>query len=59
MLAIISCHFCLLLLLLYKKMNVKRAGNITMIEDFDFGNILVDKKSYKDILIFDISCKMF
>ena len=40
-------------------MNEKRAGNITMIEDFDFGNILVDKKSYKDILIFDISCKMF
>ena len=28
------------------------------IEDFDFGNILVNQESYENILVFDISCKI-
>ena len=27
------------------------------IEDFDFGNILLDEKSYKNIFVHNISCK--
>ena len=30
--------------------------DIIKLEDFDFNNILIDKKSYKNILIYDISC---
>ena len=30
---------------------------ILKIEDFDFGNTLVDEKSYKNISIYDISYK--
>ena len=26
-------------------------------EDFDFGNIFLDEKSYKNILVYDMSCK--
>ena len=31
--------------------------NITKFEDFDCGNISLDKKSYENILIYDISDK--
>ena len=31
----------------------------TKIEDFDFDNILIDEKSYKDILVYIISYKPF
>ena len=31
--------------------------DITEIEDFDFNNILIDKKSYQNILVYSISCK--
>ena len=30
--------------------------DIIKLEDFDFNNILIDEKSYKNILIYDISC---
>ena len=33
--------------------------NIKKFEDIDFHNILLDKKSYENILIYGISCKMF
>ena len=31
--------------------------DIIKLEDFDFSNILIDKKSHKNILIYDISYK--
>ena len=31
--------------------------NIIKIEDFDLGNILIDKKSYENIFVYDISYK--
>ena len=33
-------------------------GDVTEIEDFDFGDILFDEKSYENILIDDISYKI-
>ena len=30
-------------------------GNINKLEDFDLDNILIDKKSRNDLLIYDIS----
>ena len=43
-----------------KGFNIKNSwryyfDNITKIEDFDFGNILIDKKLYKNILVYEIS----
>ena len=32
--------------------------NIVKLEDFDFDNILIDEKLHKNILIYDISCKI-
>ena len=31
--------------------------NIIKTEDFDLENILIDEKSYKNILVYNISCK--
>ena len=31
--------------------------DIIKLEDFDIGNILIDEKSHKTVLIYDISCK--
>ena len=33
-------------------------GDVTEIEDFDFGDILFDEKSYENILIDDVSYKI-
>ena len=43
-----------------KGFNIKNSwryyfDNITKIEDFDFDNILIDKKLYKNILVYEIS----
>ena len=32
--------------------------DIIKIKDFDFDNILLDRKSYENTLIYDISCKI-
>ena len=32
-------------------------GELIKIEDFDFGNILIDRKSCKNILVYNILCK--
>ena len=45
----------------YKKIFIKNCtyyyfDDIIKLEDFDFNNILIDEKSYKNILIYDISC---
>ena len=42
-----------------KGFNIKNSrgyyfDNITKIEDFDFDNILIDKKLYKNILVYEI-----
>ena len=44
-----------------KKVSVKNRAcyyfdDIIKIEDFDFDNILLDGKSYENILIYNISC---
>ena len=36
---------------------LKIAHVIILIEDFDFGNILIDEKSHKNFLVYDTSCK--
>ena len=38
-----------------KKCTCSYFDNITKIEDLDFSNILLDKKSYEDVSIYDIS----
>ena len=44
-----------------KEINIKNRtyyfDGIIKIKDFDFGNILLDEKSYRNILIYDISYK--
>ena len=32
-------------------------GDVIKTEDFDFDNILIDEKSYKNILVYNISYK--
>ena len=32
---------------------------VMRVRDFDFNNVLLDEKLYKNILIYDISCKIF
>ena len=49
---------------LKKKNDIKNCAcyyfdNIMKVEDIDFDNILLDKKSYENILICDISYKTF
>ena len=39
------------------KMECYYFDDIIEIEDFDFNNILIDKKSYQNILVYSISCK--
>ena len=46
----------------FKKVRIKNRtcyyfDDIIKLEDFDIDNILIDKKLYKNILIYDISCK--
>ena len=46
----------------FKKVNIKNltcyySDDITKIEVFDFDNILLDKKSYENILIYDVLYK--
>ena len=46
-----------------KKIRIKnrtcyRLDDIIKIKDFDFDNILLDRKSYENTLIYDISCKI-
>ena len=45
-----------------KEINIKNRtyyfDGIIKIKDFDFGNILLDEKSYRNILIYDISYKV-
>ena len=45
-----------------KKINIKNCAcyyfdDILKIEDFDIDNILIDEKSYKNILVYNISYK--
>ena len=46
-----------------KEIDIKNRGGyyfnyIVKIEDFDFNNILLDKKSYENILIYDMAYKI-
>ena len=46
----------------FKKVHIKNrtcyfVDDIIKLEDFDFDNILIDKKSHENILIYDISYK--
>ena len=46
-----------------KEFNIKNGtyyyfDDIMKIEDFDFDNILIDEKSYKNILVYNISHKI-
>ena len=42
-----------------KKINTKNCyfNDITKIKDFDFDNILIDKKSHENVLNYKIPCK--
>ena len=43
-----------------KEIDIKKCyyfDGIIKIEDFDFDNILIDEKSYKNIFVYDISYK--
>ena len=40
------------------KMECYYFDDIIEIEDFDFNNILIDKKSYQNILVYSISCNL-
>ena len=45
----------------FKKVGIKNRGccyfdNIIQIKDFQFDNILLDEKSYENILIYDVWC---
>ena len=51
----IIVHNCYYLLSLYKNY----FDDIVKPENFDFDNILIDKKSHQNILIYDISYKFF
>ena len=48
----------------FKKVRIKNRtsycfNDIIILEDFDIDNILIDKKSHENILIYDISYKTF
>ena len=45
-----------------KKVNIENCAcyyldDTIKVEDFDFANILLDEKSYKNVLVYDISYK--
>ena len=47
-----------------KKVGIKNRmsyyfDDIIKIQDFDFGNILLEEKSYENVFIYDVSCKTF
>ena len=47
---------------IFKEIDIKNCtcyyfDDITKIEDFDFDNILINERSYENILVYNISCK--